>query len=127
MIHELGKPCTPSVIEGHNKRQATLIKISFGGGLGGANKTIYSVSEKDNNHITHEGKKIFINPDYIVYKEYVTLVTLTTKVDNHSYYKGVTKIEETFALEEGDSYIINYQRYTSRTDSRIKLISKTEY
>jgi len=89
----IAKNCSPSRMLSSKEVNATKILISYGGGMGGANKTYYCNSIVRGSDLTDNftlnlisGEVKEINPNFIVEISAVKLVILVIDVTEHTYY-----------------------------------------
>jgi hypothetical protein len=86
----IGKDCSPSRMMSHHEVYVTKVLVSYGGGMGGTNKTYYCqtiVRDKDFYKLTlRSGEVIEVNPTFIVEMTPVTLVVVIVDVTGHSYF-----------------------------------------
>lgn len=129
--YEIGLSCSPSHHVEDSTINVTEFMITFGGGMGGANKKRYATSYKKDGifyEITlNDGLKERYNENHIVSmieKKLVKVVIDTTKHVNYNKHvtdETVLKTEY-FLLNTNDEYkIVN--RYTYRGDMKIKTIN----
>ena len=90
----IGRTCSPSKLIEINEHLMTKIKISFGGGMGGANRTIYAeqiMSDTKTDLIVKQfdNEIITINKEFIVYREPVKVISQISDTTAHSNYHGV--------------------------------------
>jgi hypothetical protein len=128
----IGLPCSPSFLSIPTEIiQATSFLISYGGGIGGANKTYYATdcyAEQAINGFYQltliDGSKVSINPRFIVEKQVVNLIKITTDTTPHSnYYSIICKQSisiEWFKLEDDEEFEWKAD-FTSRDDKRLAL------
>ncbi len=88
--YRVGKPVSPS-----NNLETILLKakeilITYGGGMGGANKTYYVTKVNGNEYTLITGEVIKLNKDFIVRERDVKLVKVTTDTTEHSNYRSIT-------------------------------------
>jgi hypothetical protein len=128
----VGKPCSPSDTISHEVIEMKRVLISYGGGMGGANKEYYTKEIRKEQAIngswnieTIDGKKIQLMPNFVVEVEETKVLKLVTDVTNFkNYSKVVCKksiLTEYFDLSGFDNYNIE-EKYSSRDD---KVIFKT--
>ena len=87
----IGKPCSPSKLVKIEDLSLIKIKLTYGGGMGGANRTLYveeiqSETEKELVVKTFDNEIVTINKDYIVYREPIKAVLHVTDSTEHSNY-----------------------------------------
>ena len=124
---QIGLSCTPSHVVSHEIIKVTEVLISFGGGMGGANKTYYCTNVQKGDpfylltKLNNEVKKV--NPNFIVEMGDIRLVKLVTDVTAHKRYHDKSQPEtidtEYFKLRQGEDYEI-VDKYTSRSDNELK-------
>ena len=126
----IGLPCSPSFLSIPTQIiQATSFLVSYGGGIGGANKTYYATdyyAEPEINGFYQltliDGSKVSINPRFIVEKQVVNLIKITTDTTPHSnYYSIICKQSisiEWIKLEE-DEEIEWKAEYKTRDEKRL--------
>jgi len=88
---QIGRPCSPSKLVKIEELILTKIKISFGGGIGGANKEIFAeeiISENENEIVVKQfdNKVINISKSFIVYREQIKAILHITDTTQHSNY-----------------------------------------
>jgi hypothetical protein len=129
----VGKPCSPSIKISDEVIEMKRILITYGGGMGGGNKTYYTKEIKKEQAInggwyieTIDGKKIQLMPNFVVEVEQTKILKLVTDVTLHrNFSKKVCKkavLTEYFDLSGFDDYNIDVN-YSSRDD---KIIFKEE-
>lgn len=107
---KISRPCTPSTVLETKEIKATEVLVSWGGGLGGASKKYYSISENNNDYeILPHGEFIELNPNFIVHKKDVKIVKMVTKTTNSYYTKGDGEVVITdfHLIPSGSSYVID--------------------
>jgi hypothetical protein len=126
----IGLPCSPSFLSIPTEIiQTTSFLVSYGGGIGGANKTYYATdyyAEPEINGFYQltliDGSKVSINPRFIVEKQVVNLIKITTDTTPHSnYYSIICKQSisiEWIKLEE-DEEIEWKAEYKTRDEKRL--------
>jgi hypothetical protein len=90
--HKIGLPCTPSKHVSQEIKKGTKIVISFGGGLGGANRTIYAKTVKEVKKfgipmleiVPFFGEQEELNPQFIVATQDCQIVKDVTDTTMHS-------------------------------------------
>jgi hypothetical protein len=109
--------------------QATSFLVSYGGGIGGANKTYYATdyyAEPEINGFYQltliDGSKVSINPRFIVETQKVNLIKITTDTTPHSnYYSIICKQSisiEWFKLEDDEEFEWKAE-YKTRDEKRL--------
>jgi hypothetical protein len=133
---KIGKSCTPSTILSHDLINVTKIKVTFGGGMGGANMNLYCTSIEDIengfkklNLIT--GDTMNVNSNFIVYTKKGKIVKLISDITAHlnaknksSNSKQVLKIEY-IKIFNGENYEI-VDNFQFRNDISNRMISTTD-
>jgi hypothetical protein len=128
----VGKPCSPSETISHEVIEMKRVLITYGGGMGGANKEYYTKKIYKEQAInggwnieTIDGKIIQLMPNFIVEVEETKVLKLVTDVTRHRNYNKTTCkksiLTEYFDLSGFDNYNIE-EKYSSRDD---KIIFKT--
>jgi hypothetical protein len=128
----VGKPCSPSETISHEVIEMKRVLITYGGGMGGANKEYYTKKIYKEQAInggwnieTIDGKIIQLMPNFIVEVEETKVLKLVTDVTGHRNYNKTTCkksiLTEYFDLSGFDNYNIE-EKYSSRDD---KIIFKT--
>jgi hypothetical protein len=129
---KIGRPCSPSTTLSGDHLNVTEFKVSYGGGMGGANETFYaleSMPRKDGllRLTLRGGEDIDINPRFLVYKRPRVMVIHVVDTTAHANYRN--KIcekqigEYVYILKEGQKAIF-VDEYMSHNDLP-KCISKT--
>jgi hypothetical protein len=128
----IGLPCSPSFLSIPTQIiQTTSFLVSYGGGIGGANKTYYATDcTVDATKIGFyqltliDGSKVSINPRFIVEKQVVNLIKITTDTTPHSNYHTIkckqSILIEWFKLEDDEEFEWE-SGFTSRDDKRLVL------
>ena len=128
----IGLPCSPSFLSIPTQIiQTTSFLISYGGGMGGTNKTYYATDYTvDATKIGFyqltliDGSKVSINSRFLVEKQIVNLIKITTDTTQHSNInsKRCSKsiLIEWFILEEDEEFEWKAD-FTSRRDDRLVL------
>jgi hypothetical protein len=126
----IGLPCSPSFLSIPTQIiQATSFLVSYGGGIGGANKTYYATdyyAEPEINGFYQltliDGSKVSINPRFIVETQKVNLIKITTDTTPHSnYYSIICKQSisiEWFKLEDDEEFEWKAE-YKTRDEKRL--------
>lgn len=90
----VGKVCSPSTIISNEVLEMERILVSYGGGMGGANKEYYTSKIKKEGEllkiITLEGQKLSLNPRFIVEIEETKVLKVKTDTSAHSNYHDET-------------------------------------
>jgi len=119
---EIGLPCSPSKRIESEEIKATEIIITYGGGMGGANKKYYATEVVDNTLTLITGEVVKINPRYVVTERNVTLVKQVIDTTEHSNYHSHTCsksiVTEYHLLEYGEEYKIT-DKYIQAKDGKI--------
>jgi len=89
---KIGLPVTPAKHLSLDIILATEILITYGGGVGGSNKTYYAIDSGTNmnDYIVLNGETVFINPEFIVTKRKVRIAKVITDTTGHSNHSKVT-------------------------------------
>ena len=114
---QIGLTCSPSKILKHTEILAQKVIISYGGGLGGVNRTYYAIKmiddilDKNFNFLTTiEDREITINKKFIVSIEPVTIVKVVYNNLEHMNYqiKKYKKYIETlfYVILNNEDYVI---------------------
>lgn len=124
--HIIGLPCSPSrQVSFTDKEKGTKIKISFGGGMGGANRTIYAKEVKEINkygipmlEITpFFGEKEELNPQFIVSSQECRIAIQVVDTSAHSNYRTngnkTTGLTQFFELGMNDTVDNQATQYVS--------------
>lgn len=142
----LGLPCTPSKFISADLKLGYKILISYGGGMGGANRTIYAyvneqtisvlenVTAKFINFTNINNEEVTINTDFIVMVSKCNLVTTKIDATEHYNYGKETKqkgsgeykaviLKDTFEIGINDAYVFKDEYHTN---SEIKIKSEKE-
>jgi len=92
---EIGLPCAPGELISNEEIKTTEILVSWGGGMGGANKRYYATSKNGNEYTLIDGDKIKLNPNFIVHEKEVRLVkNITTNTNsNMNFTKKIRFIQ----------------------------------
>ena len=125
----VGLPCSPSKIIGQKVIKAKRILITYGGGMGGANKTYYFTKQKKLADgllqlTLVDGKKVEVNPFFIVDKNDCKILQLKTDITAHCNYHSNTlgtksKIEtEYIYLDENETFTM-VDRYVPRHEGEL--------
>jgi|LakMenEpi03Aug12_release.lakeMendotaPanAssembly.Ray.scaffolds.fasta_scaffold176189_2 hypothetical protein len=126
----IGLPCSPSFLSIPTQIiQATSFLVSYGGGIGGANKTYYATdcyAEQPINGFYQltliDGSKVSINPRFVVETQKVNLIKITTDTTPHSnYYSIICKQSisiEWFKLEDDEEFEWKAE-YKTRDEKRL--------
>jgi hypothetical protein len=126
----IGLPCSPSFLSIPTQIiQATSFLVSYGGGIGGANKTYYATdyyAEPEINGFYQltliDGSKVSINPRFVVETQKVNLIKITTDTTPHSnYYSIICKQSisiEWFKLEDDEEFEWKAE-YKTRDEKRL--------
>ena len=126
----IGLPCSPSFLSIPTQIiQATSFLVSYGGGIGGANKTYYATdcyAEPEINGFYQltliDGSKVSINPRFIVEKQVVNLIKITTDTTPHSNYHTI-KCKQSISIEwfklEDDEEFEWKAEYKTRDEKRL--------
>jgi hypothetical protein len=116
-------PCQPSEHLNFGEIKATEILVSWGGGMGGANKTYYTTKNNGGDYTLLDGSVITLNPEFIVHKKKVKLVKMVTDTTKHTNYHEdnsiKTVVTEIFKLEHGQEYIVDYNGMAKKSDAVI--------
>ena len=134
---KIGYPCSPSKKISDEVLELVKIRYSFGGGMGGASKTIYAktmerctIDDMFYVAILPSGEKIRIGREFIVDFNDVSIVKLVTDTTAHSNYNKTTVnksiLTEMYLLKFGQKYelVNDYISVSSREGNRIS--SETE-
>ena len=125
-----GLPCSPSFLSIPTQIiQATSFLVSYGGGIGGANKTYYATDcTVDATKIGFyqltliDGSKVSINPRFIVETQKVNLIKITTDTTPHSNYYSI-KCKQSISIEwfklEDDEEFEWKAEYKTRDEKRL--------
>ena len=125
--HIIVLPCSPSTqVSFTDKEKAIKIKISYGGGMGGANRTIYAKEIKEVKkfgipmlEITpFFGEKEELNPQFIVASQECRMAIQVVDTSAHSNYGGgnkTTGVTRFFELGMKDTVINQSHQYVSDT------------
>ena len=127
----IGLPCSPSFLSIPTEIiQTTSFLISYGGGMGGANKTYYATDytvDAINGFYQLtliDGSKVSINPRFLVEKQIVNLIKITTDTTQHSNFHSKKCNQsisiEWFILEDDEEFEFKAE-YKSRDDKRLVL------
>jgi hypothetical protein len=128
----IGLPCSPSFLSIPTQIiQATSFLVSYGGGIGGANKTYYATdyyAEPEINGFYQltliDGSKVSINPRFIVETQKVNLIKITTDTTPHSNYHTI-KCKKSLSIEwfklEDDEEFEWKAEYKTRDEKRLVL------
>ena len=128
----IGLPCSPSFLSIPTQIiQATSFLVSYGGGIGGSNKTYYATdyyAEPEINGFYQltliDGSKVSINPRFVVETQKVNLIKITTDTTPHSnYYSIICKQSisiEWFKLEDDEEFEWKAE-YKTRDEKRLVL------
>jgi hypothetical protein len=128
----IGLPCSPSFLSIPTEIiKTTSFLISYGGGMGGANKTYYATNcTVDATTIGFfqltliDGTKVSINSRFLVEKQIVILIKITTDTTEHSNFYSKTCnqsiVIEWFKLEEDEEFEWKAD-FTVRDDRRLVL------
>jgi len=126
----IGLPCSPSFLSIPTQIiQATSFLVSYGGGIGGANKTYYATDYYAEPEINGfiilfliDGSKVSINPRFVVETQKVNLIKITTDTTPHSnYYSIICKQSisiEWFKLEDDEEFEWKAE-YKTRDEKRL--------
>jgi hypothetical protein len=125
----IGLPCSPSFLSIPTEIiQTTSFLISYGGGMGGANKTYYATDytvDAINGFYQLtliDGSKVNINARFLVEKQIVNLIKITTDTTPHSnYYSIICKQSisiEWFKLEHDEEFEWKAE-YKTRDEKRL--------
>lgn len=127
---EIGNPTSQALNLKFEQFSAIEVLYSFGGGIGGANKTVYATKKKNDNYTLLNGEEVYINPSFIVTRrdvELVLQVTDTTANANYHNPKVRSKIETRTILLPYNSkaeYLLNtYKNIDHLNKQGAKLIS----
>jgi hypothetical protein len=122
----IGNPCSPSKLIEIKEIPLIKIVLTYGGGMGGANRTLYieeilSETEREmivrqyNNEITT------INKSYIVFREPIKAIFHTTDITSHTNYHTCkydasisTNLYE-LSINDSWEYIDEYNRNNPKT------------
>lgn len=129
----VGKPCSPSIKISDEVIEMKRVLITYGGGMGGANKSYYTKEIKKEQAIngqwqikTIDGKQINLMPNFVVEVEETKILKLVTDVTGQrNFSKKVCNksiLTEYFDLSGFDDYNIDID-YSSRDN---KIIFKEE-
>lgn len=106
---KIGKTCSPSTILSHTEIEVDELHLSFGGGMGGGSKKLYGVvmelKEGFYTITTIGGRTIEVGKGFVVTKEQVKLVSVTSDITAHrNYHKHCCKshIETRYYLVRKD-------------------------
>ena len=127
----IGLPCSPSFLSIPTEIvKTTSFLISYGGGMGGANKTYYATDytvDAINGFYQLtliDGSKVSINPRFLVEKQIVNLIKITTDTTQHSNFHSKKCNQsisiEWFKLEEDEEFEFKAD-FTVRRDDRLVL------
>jgi hypothetical protein len=126
----IGLPCSPSFLSIPTQIiQATSFLVSYGGGIGGANKTYYATDYYAEQAINGfyqltliDGSKVSINPRFVVETQKVNLIKITTDTTPHSnYYSIICKQSisiEWIKLEDDEEFEWKAE-YKTRDEKRL--------
>ena len=126
----IGLPCSPSFLSIPTQIiQATSFLVSYGGGIGGANKTYYATDYYAEQAINGfyqltliDGSKVNINPRFVVEKQVVNLIKITTDTTPHSNYHTI-KCKQSISIEwfklEDDEEFEWKADYKTRDEKRL--------
>jgi len=107
---KIGLSCSPSKRISSDNFKATEILISYGGGMGGANKTFYVINKNGNQYTLISGEVIILNPNFIVMERQVELVEQVIDTTAHSNYSTKTCeqsiLTEYYKLEYRQDYAL---------------------
>jgi len=123
---EFGLCCTPATMVDTQELGATEILISYGGGMGGANQTIYALDyklDKDNSLYNIEvldGTTTKINKDFIVKIQDKTIIRTETDVRKRS--DGFKTIVNYYAIDKNDTYHIATKSYVNDMKSILTIL-----
>ena len=100
---EIGLSCSPSKIESTEHIKCQRVLVSYGGGMGGANKTYYATEIYKEQALQGrwslkllDGRTIYLNPSFIVENEEVNVVKIVSNITEFLNYK---KSKENFVGE----------------------------
>lgn len=121
---EIGLTCSPAKHVSNKVIKAYEILVSWGGGIGGANKTYYATKIKILSNYTIitllTGEEIELNRNFIVHTKNVTIVISVIDITEHinySEYKYRKAIQTNYVLLNfNENYVITnkYESYTKR-------------
>jgi hypothetical protein len=126
----IGLPCSPSFLSIPTQIiQATSFLVSYGGGIGGSNKTYYATdyyAEPEINGFYQltliDGSKVSINPRFVVETQKVNLIKITTDTTPHSNYYAI-KCKQSISIEwfklEDDEEFEWKAEYKTRDEKRL--------
>lgn len=123
----IGKDCSPARMVSHKEMNVQKVLVTFGGGMGGANKTYYCESIVRNPEFYDlkliSGELKQVNPTYIVEIGSAKLVKVVVDVTGHSHFNsiGAKKCTRTMITEllYGQEYEVVETTNSSRNDQVI--------
>lgn len=127
----IGLPLTPATIEKVYVNVVSKILITYGGGMGGAHKIIYSSGIigdnmlKNTDHIsikTLDGEHIVIYTKYIVTIQNVRVITLVGVHDNHNFKKKHFLTQTEIGVDNSYEIVGEYISDDKRDGTLIKKI-----
>lgn len=133
----IGLKCTPSKLVSATAMGVTKVFITYGGGMGGGNRTYYctdfymNTSKKMYIATLISGEEIEINPRYVVVIETKILVKVVTDKTAHANYHDAkyksSILTEYIELEHGETFVTtNENRNGSKLDDERIVISYEE-
>jgi hypothetical protein len=113
----IGLPSSPGKIVSKKTSSIKEVKVSYGGGMGGANTTFYGkVVSENKGFITlrdHKEKELEINKRFIVWIKDVQLIKVTFDLTEHANYNKKTC----------ESYVVT-EYYALDTDCKCEFTKK---
>jgi hypothetical protein len=113
----IGLPCTPSKYVSHKVVDCTRVLISYGGGMGGANKTYYAenIELKDGMLVLSlvKGSVVEVNPTFLVEKEKCKVAIIEYDVSPWANKDNAIEINY-ISLEMNEELVIDKNSYTPR-------------
>lgn len=127
----IGLSCSPSNIIGQKIIKAKRILITYGGGLGGTNKTYHFTKQKTLSDgliqlTLLDGKKVDINPFFIVSKNDCKMLRLESDITAHcNYHSNVLgnkhKIQiEYIYLDDDETFTVLNNQYVPRHEGNLR-------
>jgi hypothetical protein len=87
---EIGKSCSPSKIVSKEQIKCQRVLVSYGGGMGGANKSYYATKIQKEQALQGrwilkllDGRTIDVNPSFIVENEEINVVKIVSDITEH--------------------------------------------
>ena len=135
MNYIIGLPVSPAKHLDTTSKMVTKILITFGGGMGGSNKTYYAtkmekLNENEVELSLYDGEVIIINPTFIVERKEVQLIhNAVDSTDHTNYYQIKVKKSITnrfIVIGKTDTFSLSNELQSySNNDLGDKLIDTT--